>query len=224
MMHRHDDEPRRFWDYVMKNEKVFGIGWAKTGTTTLGSCLEILGYSHQGQDLDLVYDVERGYLERIFSVVDLFDVFEDWPWILLYKELDQRYPNSKFILTIRDTDKWWRSYQNHVATRGARSDIGRIRKIIYGFEDGLQHRQAYVERYERHNADVLRYFEQRPKDLLVMNWENGDGWPQLCRFLGKPIPKQPLPHANVGAYRPWYSRLRRLLIGDKSRSRLRPAS
>jgi hypothetical protein len=209
---------------ITMNNKVFGIGWAKTGTTTLGACLEILGYSHQGQDLDLVYDVESGHLERIFSVVDRFDVFEDWPWILLYKELDERYPNSKFILTIRDTDRWWRSYQNHVTTRGARSDIGQIRRIIYGFEDGLQHKQAYIERYERHNAEVLRYFAQRPNDLLVMNWENGDGWAQLCSFLGKPIPKQPLPHANAGAYRPWYRRLRRLLRSDKSRNRLRPAS
>ena len=208
----------------MTRTKVFGIGWAKTGTTTLGSCLDILGYRHQGQDLDLVYDVEAGNLERIFSVVDRFDAFEDWPWILLYKELDRRYPDSKFILTIRDTDKWWRSYRNHVTTRGARPDIGRIRRIIYGFEDGLQHKQAYVDRYERHNAEVLRYFAQRPNDLLVMDWEKGDGWPLLCRFLGKAIPKEPLPHANVGAYRPWYSRLRRLLRGGRARNRLRPAS
>ncbi len=204
-------------------QKIFGIGWAKTGTTTLGSCLEILGYSHQGQDLDLVYDVESGSLDRIFSVVDRFDVFEDWPWILLYKEFDRRYPGSKFILTIRDTENWWRSYQNHVATRGARPDIGRIREIIYGFEENLQDKQAYIERYERHNAEVLRHFAERPNDLLVMNWEEGDGWPKLCQFLGRPIPRQPLPHANSGVYRPWYSRLRRLLRG-KSRDRLRRAS
>ena len=34
--------------------KVFGIGWAKTGTTTLGTCFKLLGYHHQGQRLDLV--------------------------------------------------------------------------------------------------------------------------------------------------------------------------
>ncbi|WP_119301708.1 sulfotransferase family protein [Dongia deserti] len=210
----------------MTDGKVFCIGWAKTGTTTLGSCLEILGYKHQGQDLDLVYNVRDGNLDRIFSVVDQFDVFEDWPWILLYKELDQRYPNSKFILTVRDIERWWRSYENHISTRGARPrpDIVEIRKIIYGFEEDLQHRQAYVDRYLRHNDEVLRYFAGRPNDLLVMNWENGDGWPKLCRFLGKPVPNQPLPHANVGRYQPWHKRLRHLLRRTVVRNRLRPAS
>lgn len=208
----------------MAGSKVFGIGWAKTGTTTLGSCLEVLGYSHKGQDLDLVYDVKAGNLERIFSAVDRFDSFEDWPWILLYRELDRRHPNSKFILTVRETDRWWRSYANHVTTRGARPDIGEIRKIIYGYEDALQHTQDYVERYKRHNDEVLRYFAGRPDDLLVVNWENGDGWPKLCRFLGKPIPSQPLPHANIGSYRPWYRRLRRLLGRTIVRNRLRSAS
>lgn len=204
--------------------KVFGIGWAKTGTTTLGSCLEILGYRHQGQDLDLVYDVRDGNLKRIFSIVDRFDVFEDWPWVLLYEELDRRYPGSRFILTVRDTEKWWRSYQNHINTRGARSDIREIRRIIYGFDENLQDKQAYVERYEGHNAAVLRYFAGRPNDLLILDWEKGHGWPELCRFLGKKEPKQPLPHANAGTYRPWHMRLRALLLGHKGRGGLRPVS
>lgn len=204
------------------DRKVFGIGWAKTGTTTLGACLEILGYKHQGPALDLVYDVRDGRFDRIFAAVDKADMFEDWPWLLLYKELDQRYPNSRFVLTVRDTDRWWRSYQNMVTNKKTRPDIGEIRKIIYGFEDGLQHKQAYIERYERHNAEVLHYFAQRPRDLLVLDWERGDGWPALCQFLGKPIPQLPLPHANAGTYRPpWYRKVRHAL-----RSRglwLRPA-
>jgi hypothetical protein len=102
--------------------KVFGIGWAKTGTTTLGSCFEILGYKHRSQDLDLVYDLKDGNLDRVFSVADRFDSFEDWPWILLYKELDRRYLDARFILTVRDTERWWRSCQNYIATRGARPD------------------------------------------------------------------------------------------------------
>jgi Sulfotransferase domain len=208
----------------MDDRKVFGIGWAKTGTTTLGACWEILGYKHQGPALDLVYDLKAGRFDRILSVVERSDVFEDWPWILLYKELDQRYPNSRFILTIRDTDSWWRSYQNMVATKTTRPDIGEIRKIIYGFEGGLQHKQAYIERYERHNAEVMSYFADRPNDLLVLDWEKGDGWAALCQFLGKPIPQLPLPHANAGTYRPWHRRLRDLLRGYRVRSKLRPAS
>ena len=37
--------------------KVFGVGWAKTGTTTLGECFKILGFDHQSQNLELVKDI-----------------------------------------------------------------------------------------------------------------------------------------------------------------------
>ncbi len=48
--------------------KIFGIGWAKTGTTTLGRCLELLGYRHVGQRLDLVPHLEKGDLAAIHEV------------------------------------------------------------------------------------------------------------------------------------------------------------
>ncbi len=36
--------------------EIFGIGWAKTGTTTLGNCLELLGYDHRGQRFESARD------------------------------------------------------------------------------------------------------------------------------------------------------------------------
>lgn len=70
--------------------KIFGIGWAKTGTTTLGECLRLLEYRHTSHRFDLVRHLPSRNLEPIFDVVDEFDSFEDWPWILLYRELDER--------------------------------------------------------------------------------------------------------------------------------------
>jgi hypothetical protein len=57
---------------------------------------------------------------------------------------------------------------------------------------------VFLERYRRHNAEVLAHFKGRPRDLLVMNVDNGDGWDKLCRFLGCPIPATPYPLMNVG--------------------------
>jgi hypothetical protein len=37
---------------------------------------------------------------------------------------------------------------------------------------------------------VLNFFKDRPDDLLVMNQM---GWPELCSFLGEPIPDVPYP-------------------------------
>ena len=36
-----------------------------------------------------------------------------------------------------------------------------------------------------------------PEDrLLVIDIVGGDGWEQLCPFLGVPIPEEPFPHSN----------------------------
>lgn len=37
-----------------------------------------------------------------------------------------------------------------------------------------------------------------PKERLL-EWSVEDGWAPLCNFLGKPIPEEPFPHANVAA-------------------------
>ncbi|MBN1268359.1 MAG: hypothetical protein JXB04_02130 [Kiritimatiellae bacterium] len=180
--------------------KVFGIGWAKTGTTTLGTCFEILGLSHKGTALDLVYNCRDGNLQPVFDIADKYKSFEDWPWILLYKEMDKRYPHSKFILTVRDAQKWRNSYLRMLRHARPRKDIKEIRKIIYGFEDMAGHEEEYVQRYERHNREVLEYFKDRPDDLLVVNWEKGDGWEKLCAFLGRSIPEVSFPHRNKGRW------------------------
>lgn len=181
--------------------KIFGIGWAKTGTTTLGTCFEILGYDHQPQDLKLVADVGRGDLSRIFDRVRHKDTFEDWPWLLLYRELDRAFPGSRFVLTRRNSDQWVKSYRNMLANQGdATEEMNEIRRILYGLPFPNVTEAQLIERYERHNAEVLEYFRDRPDDLLVVDWAAGAGWPELCGFLGKPIPGKPFPHANKGKY------------------------
>jgi hypothetical protein len=59
------------------NSKVVGIGWAKTGTTTLSECLKILGYNHKSQDLDLVQNLEKNKIEMIMQLTNEKDSFDD---------------------------------------------------------------------------------------------------------------------------------------------------
>lgn len=181
--------------------KIFGIGWAKTGTTTLGHCLEILGHRHQGQRLDLVDDLTTGDLSRILAAAAEAEAFEDWPWILLYRELDAAFPGSRFILTVRDPQRWLKSYHNMLEQPGiVTEDLTRIRRLLYGLPFPDVTAEQLVDRYQRHNDDVADYFRSRPEALLVVDWERGDGWPQLCDFLGRPIPDVPFPHENKGCY------------------------
>ena len=54
-----------------------------------------------------------------------------------------------------------------------------------------------MERYRRHNAEVLEYFKERPRDLLQMDMDNGGSWDPLCSFLDKPIPDVAYPRLYV---------------------------
>ena len=66
-------------------KKVFCIGFQKTGTTSLGEALQILGYRvHAGHR-----SIYKLYLRKEFSklnqIIKQFDAFADMPWPLLYK-------------------------------------------------------------------------------------------------------------------------------------------
>ena len=175
------------------NAKVFCIGSHKTGTTSLEVALKKLGYRVKGsfgtKDLGIADKVH----EMAYALVDRYDAFQDNPWPILYKELDQRFPGSKFILTRRPAEAWIRSMVKDFALTQSP-----MRRWIYGEDAGCPegNEETYVVRYEQHNKEVLEYFADRPNDLLVIDLPNDDGWDRLCPFLGHDIPDKPFPHAN----------------------------
>ena len=94
----------------------------KTGTTTLKVCLEHLGYTVCGPDLELLRCVDRGDLDPVFEFAEDYDGFQDWPWPFVYEEMDERYEDSKFILTRRkNSDVWFNSLKNTPSKRGLRN-------------------------------------------------------------------------------------------------------
>ncbi len=175
--------------------RVFCVGWHKTGTSTLGLALIELGYKVLGCRLDTVEDLKAGRIESVLAIADDFDALQDVPWAFLFKELDQRYPGSRFILTDRDEAAWLKSAQGHFA-----SGNYPMHEVMYG-EGRLEgNENLYLTRFRAHNAAVRSYFRDRPGDFMEMNLSAGDGWEQLCAFLGKPVPGRPFPHANKGPH------------------------
>lgn len=173
--------------------KVFGIGLGKTGTSTLGVCLETLGYRVKGSDVDLTRCIKKGILKPAFEIADQYDGFQDFPWPLLYKEMDVRYPNSKFILTIRkNKDDWFDSLIKHANRTGPTEH----KELAYGYKMPHGLKNEHISFYEQHNEEVRKYFRGRENDFLEVCWAKGDGWEEICTFLGHDIPKKPLPHAN----------------------------
>ncbi|XCN74206.1 MAG: sulfotransferase family protein [Candidatus Electrothrix aestuarii] len=181
----------------MEKPKIFGIGLNKTGTTTLGQCGEILGLRCTGCNPRLLEDfVVRNDFSRIVQHVSRYDLFEDWPWPLIYKQLDEMFPGSKFILTVRSSaETWLESLKKHsMRTHPTKH----CRKLAYNFNFPHKHEKEHVEFYIKHNDCVRSYFDNRRNDFVELCWENGDGFEKLCNFLGYDVPDVPFPHANKG--------------------------
>lgn len=176
----------------LRTPKVFGIGFHKTGTTSLAAALRILGYTVTGPNFVRDPDVARTALRRALEVADRFDGFQDNPWPILFRELDARYPGSRFVLTTRDPDRWQDSIVRHFGAENTP-----MRAWIYGVGSPLGNEAVYQARYRAHQASVRRHFRDRPQDLLEMDITVGEGWTRLAPFLGLPIPDVPFPHENA---------------------------
>lgn len=173
--------------------KIIGVGFQKTGTSTLREALKILGYRVKDCSERALIPILKKNYKKILRIINHYDAIEDTPWYMIYKELDKKIPNSKFILTIRDEESWYKSVSRHIGDlRSAHHEW------IYGRGKGLpkDYKENTIKIYTEHNREVLDYFKDRPDDLLVIDFTQGDGWEKLCHFLGKEIPNQELPHAN----------------------------
>jgi hypothetical protein len=173
--------------------KIIGVGFQKTGTSTLREALRILGYTVKDTTPRALIPILRGDYNKVLRIIKKYDALEDTPWYMIYKELDQLLPGSKFILTTRDEKSWYTSVSKHIGDLPAAQH-----EWIYGRGKGLvkYHRDHTIEVYKRHNNEVIDYFKNRQEDFLVLDFTKGDRWEPLCRFLGKEVPDIPFPHSN----------------------------
>lgn len=179
-------------------EKIFGIGWSKTGTTSLAAALGLLGFTPRtSYNHELVLAVRDGDMDRVFKESDRYRVFDDWPWPLVFREMNERYPDARFILTVRKPEDRFVSFRKHVGRQmPQKEEVMQAREFCFGKRDPENHKDEMTHRYVAHNNDVIDYFAARPGKLLVVSWDSGHGWQELCEFLSVPIPDEPFPHAN----------------------------
>ncbi len=174
----------------MLSEKVFCIGFHKTGTKSLGRALEMLGYRVCGPVEIHNPLFKEAPINNVKRYLKSYNAFNDNPWAILYSQLDELYPASKFILTVRHEQDWITSVVNNFGTIDTP-----MREWIYGVGHPLDNESVYLQCYAEHNISVVKYFEQRQQDLLIMNITQDDGWSVLCPFLDRPIPNdEPFPN------------------------------
>lgn len=169
--------------------KIFCIGLPKTGTTSLAGALTVLGYRsfHNADRVNAVMGINLvSRSGRLMGGLDKdFDAFLDGQIKFHFPMLDENYPNSKFIYTVRDLDTWLVSMELHAIRESQiRGDKPRINP------------DRWLARYHWHQRAVAKYFVDMQDQLLTMDIIHGDGWEKLCPFFDKPIPPQPFPWLN----------------------------
>ena len=185
--------------------KVFCIGLGKTGTSSLYSALNTLGYRTvrlfkigalmHAYPLDnsaqiLIQQHWQPYIDDIKK--HHYDAFTDFLSSMnrrgFYEALDQAFPGSKFILTLRDPESYLRSFRNYYSDSPWHSN------------SKIDSNKVLLE-FERYNRRVQDYFKDRLQQLLTINIIAGDGWAPLCSFLNKPVPNKLFPRKNVSKAR-----------------------
>lgn len=185
--------------------KVFGIGLSRTGTASLNQALTLLGYravhfpaDETTQEEFYAFLASPSETLRL-TVLKYWDAITDTPTCCVFEALDKSYPDSKFILTIREKEAWLHScerYWNEVLMPMIRADpdhpdnryIRFINKTLFGIENF--DREVFSSVYDTYNNKVMQHFRERKGALLLLNICAGEGWDKLVPFLGTPFPHE----------------------------------
>lgn len=159
--------------------RVFQIGFNKCGTRSLFHLFKDSGvpsvhydggkiansmFRHHKNNRPLI---DLRYKNIVFFS-DMENVLIDKPIYVslnLYKKLDKQYPNSKFILNIRDKKNWLKSRSVHKEGEYLKENA---KKNGVSEEEMIQ---IWSQEWDEHIKNVLLYFQNKPNKLLVFNIE-----------------------------------------------------
>mmetsp|Transcript_65427 Transcript_65427/g.151827 ORF Transcript_65427/g.151827 Transcript_65427/m.151827 type:complete len:299 (-) Transcript_65427:41-937(-) len=205
--------------------QIVGAGLPRTGTESLSEALAFLGYTPNNHGhCNPPSNCQRFACMRMKggSFADLgreiallnFTQVSDEPLCLFYREFADWFPESKIVLTVRDSaEEWLRSFlEMQELTFHGRSGVRVevfMKNNFWGHCDQLPHslfgcdvftenvspeeRRSCLEGYHEHTRKVKEAIP--PERLLIFNVK--EGWEPLCKFLGRPVPSRPFPHNNA---------------------------
>lgn len=185
--------------------KLFLIGSRRTGTVTLTSLLEEIGFGKKYHGWTLWWQRKRdiefwenvlknnGNVEwdELFVKHGPFHVTSDEPSILFWKELVEYYPKMKVILTIRNDKKWYKSYYNAICktisqpillwiARKLKHFIPFANRYFVVFRYGLIMTFKEIEGKNAFNKQyAINQFNKRNKQIIKYFKEND----QMDRFM-----------------------------------------
>jgi hypothetical protein len=187
--------------------EVIGAGFGRTGTLTLKTALETLGFGPCHHMIEVIANPgqlpfwNRAVRDGSIDWEEIYRPYKatvDWPGCHFYAGLAEYYPSAKVILSKRDPERWYDSMRDTILKTfetfiGEDHPMKFVARIISDATFANDYsRDNVIATFERHNAEV----EQRiPSDRLLV-FEAKDGWEPLCAHLGVPVPDEPFPHVN----------------------------
>ena len=196
--------------------KVFGAGFGRTGTMSLKIALEKLGtgtcyhmrevITHPSH-IKLWYDISRGEHPNWNRLFSGFNSAVDFQVCLFYEQLINKFPDAKFILTLRDFDTWYISTANTIykvpsilpdwfkmVVYPIRMFIAMQVNLIWVglFKNKFSDRESAKLVYYEHIRSVKKTI---PADKLLI-YHVKEGWGPLCEFLDVEVPEIPFPKVN----------------------------
>lgn len=192
--------------------QIIGAGLGRTGTMTLKTALEQLGFAPCHHMVEVFADfggqtpfwlrAAKGEAVDWETMFGKYRASVDWPSAHFYADLADRYPEAKVILTKRDPQRWFESISETILkAMSARGDGPAPEDHPMRFADiiiaektlGRDFSRANaIAAFERHNAEVQRLI---PAERLLV-FEAAQGWDPLCNFLGVAAPDTPFPRTN----------------------------
>jgi len=179
--------------------KIFNIGFNKAGTSSLTRAMEILGfksihYLYRGKIISKIIRENEKKNKKLLNGMENYIFFSDCFWSEDYKKLDQQYPNSKFILTIREINSWVKSRERHLEKE---PNLKEMQEKYPTCPWWNINKKEWVKFRLKYISELKEYFKDRPEDFLIIDIPKGEGWEKLCSFLNLPIPDKPFPLLNV---------------------------
>jgi len=192
--------------------KVIGAGFGRTGTLTLKTALEMLGFGPCHHMIEVIANPgQAAFWNRAASgeavdweeVYGHYDATVDWPGCHFYAQLAERYPDAKVVLSRRDPERWYDSMCETIlqsmASMGVDQSVPEDHPMLFGSliiardTFGYDFSKANViAAFERHNAEVQRNIAA---DRLLV-FDPAQGWEPLCAHLGVDVPTAPFPRVN----------------------------
>lgn len=219
--------------------KVIGLGYGRTGTDSLLSALLELGFGPTYHMREALFEEQGISTKGHFSMFKKAAEGESIDWDLLFKnfnsavdhpvaafpdELYNQYPDAKFILTIRNSEKWYQSIQtticwfhlpNNYALKILKTlpifPFTRLREQGIMMKPLIKNKIGNKEGLEMSNwcnpinkQKVITLFEKHnahvkdliPDDQLLIFETGKNTYEDLATFLDVATPTSSYPHSN----------------------------